>query len=126
MNIFPRLSALFLVSFASVALFACSAPTSGSDDAETTAATAQPLLESCEGTYTRVADDREGPLAINLESAHGVCKAGDLHLGGDHTVTIAATGKSVAGSWAGNAHTFVVCSAQHCFQWQRSLGAAER
>jgi hypothetical protein len=126
MNVFPRLSALLLLSAVSVTLFACSAPASGTEAAEVTAAAAQPLLESCEGTYTRQADDGQAALSIELESAHGVCKAGDLHLGGDHTVTIAATGKSVAGSWAGDSHTFVVCSAQHCFQWQKSIASAEQ
>ena len=126
MNIFPRLSALFLLSTASATMFACSAPTSDSEDAELTAATAQPLLESCEGTYTRQADDGQAALSIELESAHGVCKAGDLHLGGDHTVTIAATGKSVAGSWVGDSHIFVVCSAQHCLQWQKSIASGEK
>ena len=126
MTIFPRLSALFLLSSASVALFACSAPTSEPEDAEVTAATAQPLLESCVGTYTRAAaDGGDGPLAIKLESAHGVCKAGELHIGGDHTVTIAATGETVRGTWAGDSSAFILCTDLHCVQWQRSVASGE-
>jgi hypothetical protein len=126
MTILPRLSALFLLSSASVALFACSAPTGAPEAAEVTAATAQPLLASCQGTYTRPAEDGDGPLTLRLESAHGVCTAGGLHFGADHEVTVEVTGKAVRGTWAGDSNTFVLCTDLHCFQWQRSVAAAER
>lgn len=126
MMTFPRLAALFLVSFASATLFACAAPADAPADVEATGTTAEPLLETCVGTYTRPAADGDGPLVLRLETAHGRCKAGDLHLGGDHTVTVAATGAPVRGTWNGNAETFVLCTDQHCFQWQRSITSGER
>jgi hypothetical protein len=128
MKMLPRLSALFLVSFASATLFACAAPADApaETEVEATGTTAEPLLETCVGTYTRPDGDGDGPLVLRLESAHGSCKAGELHLGGDHTVTVAATGATVPGTWNGNAESFVLCTDQHCFQWQRSITSGER
>jgi hypothetical protein len=109
MNIFPRLSALFLLSAASVTLFACSAPTSAPDDvdAETTAAAAEPLVGSYEGTdITRT----EHSLRIRDERA----------------VSPVVTGEGFRGMWATDPNAFVLCNDQHCLQSQKSLGSGER
>jgi len=68
----------------------------------------------------------EGVAALKLETAHGTCKAGELHLGGDHTITVAATGKPINGTWSGDTDAFVLCTDQHCLQWQKSITSGER
>lgn len=131
MNTFPGFSALFLVSFASATLFACAAPAGGEPDSadvpEVTGTATEPLLGSCVGTYTRASANGEGAVSLLLEPARGgKCKAGELHLGGDHTLTLVATGETVRGSWSGDANAFVLCTGQHCEQWQRTTAASER
>jgi hypothetical protein len=107
MNIFPRLSALFVVSAASVTLFACAAPASASDDAETTAAAAEPLVESYEGTDVTRAER-------------------SLQIRDDRGASPVSTGEDFRGAWATDPNAFVLCSDQHCVQWQKSLGSTER
>jgi hypothetical protein len=107
MNIFPRLSALFLVSFASATLFACSAPTSGSDDAEVTAATAEPLVES-------------------YEAADVTANEQNLRLRDDHAASPVAVGEGFRGTWATDPNAFVLCTDQHCVQAQKSVTSGER
>ncbi|MDB5212328.1 MAG: hypothetical protein JWO86_255 [Myxococcaceae bacterium] len=127
MNNLPRFSALFLVSFASMTLFACAAPTGAADTVEITEATAQPLLASCEGTYTRPADDGEGPLSVTLvRNEKKVCTVGGYHLAEDYVVTGIIDGKSFHGTWAGDATSFVVCTEAHCFPYTRGVASSER
>ncbi len=127
MNIFPRLSALFVVSVASVTLFACAAPASASDDAETTASTTQPLFETCEGTYTRPKADGTGPQTMTLERDHdGTCTANGLRIRDDRGASPVAAGEGFRGTWATDPNAFVLCSDQHCLQWQKSVGSSER
>ena len=131
MNTFPGFAALFVVAFSSASLVACAAPTTAPDDTrapEATEATAQPLLVSCDGTYTRSSDDDgEGPLDVPLvRSAHGVCTVAGFHLGDDHVVTGVIAGKPFRGSWEGDSSSFIMCTDAHCFQWTRNITAGER
>lgn len=129
MKTFPSLSALLTVasiSLGSLVVSACAAPAGAPEASETIGTTAQPLLETCVGTYTRASEDGKSVVALKLETAHGSCKAGELHLGGDHTITVAATGEPINGTWSGDTNAFVLCTDQHCLQWQKSVTSGER
>ena len=132
MNTFPRFSALFLVAFSAASLFACAAPTESADDSradapEATETAAQPLIVSCDGTYTSPSDDGKGALKVSLvRNEHGICTVAGYHLGNDHVVTGVIAGKAFHGSWEGDATSFVMCTDAHCVQWMRTVTAGER
>jgi hypothetical protein len=130
MNTFPGFAALFVVVFSSASLVACAAPADSPDatDApEVTETAAQPLLISCDGTYTRPSDDGKGSLKVDLvRNEHGVCTVAGYHLGNDHVVTGVIAGKPFRGSWEGDSSSFVMCTDAHCVQWMRSITAGER
>ena len=107
MNILPRLSALFLVSFASATLFACSAPASASDEAEVTGAAAEPLVES-------------------YETAGATRVEHTLRLRDDQEASPTRAGEDFRGTWATDPNAFVLCTDQHCFQSQTSIASGER
>ncbi len=130
MNTFPGFAALFVVAFSSVSLVACAAPAEsadGAEAAEVTETAAQPLLISCDGTYTRPSDDGNGPLKVDLvRNEHGICTVAGYHLGSDHIVTGVIAGKPFRGTWEGDSTSFVMCTDAHCVQWSRGVTAGER
>ena len=132
MNTFPGFAALFVVVFSSASLVACAAPAESPEDSradapEVTEATAQPLLVSCDGTYTRPSDDGKGSLKVDLvRNEHGICTVAGYHLGNDHIVTGVIDGKPFRGTWEGDSTSFVMCTDAHCVQWSRGVTAGER
>jgi hypothetical protein len=132
MNTFPRFTALFVVAFSSASLVACASPTESPDDSradapEVTETAAQPLLISCDGTYTRPSDDGKGLLKVDLvRNDRGICTVAGYHLGNDHIVSAVIGGKPFRGTWEGDATSFVMCTDAHCVQWTRSVAANER
>ena len=115
MTIFRRVSVLLVLGSTSVALFACGADASAPAPHETAAATAQPLLEACNGTYTCTKDG--APLAdldLKRDGNIGLCMADDTVFASDHEFTTDAGGHQLLGTWSGDSHAFDICGSGGC------------
>lgn len=118
MTILRRVAVLLVLGSTSVALVACGADTSGPPPHETTA-TAQPLVESCQGAFSCTDGDSTVVLTFSLMKKDDACRTDkdEVFTPNHRWLTKGIDGTQMDfGSWSGDSHAFELCDPVTCFQ----------
>lgn len=115
---FRRSFVVALLASSAVSLLACSGGNNASVDPLTgsgaSAATAQPLVERCSGTYSCKSDGSSETTTFTLYSSNGLCVAGSAVFEADHDLTTDAGGHQTLATWSGDSRAFDVCTSDGC------------